>query len=431
MPNTVTSPNMGIVVPVVLTQVGPTWATNVYNALFATIDAHDHSAGKGVQITPPGLNINADLAFGSFNATALRTSRYTSQGAPLALGTDIGCLYNVLGDAYWNNAAGTAIRLTKNGAVNLTIASWSTRLISGSYTVLASDPYVLFLVNLSGGVGTVNLPASNTLAAGQQYIFEDYRGSSDTNALTIVPNGTDTINGVNAGYIFQQNFGQLLLVTDAAGRWTATWSAEPYVRTNGLNFLASAATPSITQAQSTTGAGVTLLVQSQAAKTGSAAAGGNIVVQSGAGDGAGAPGTIQTKLGPNLGQQFAPWQGTFDVNQGVVIDIPFILKTTDTSTHAAASFTMPNNTSAVVQVLYSAKQTGTPANAAGGAAVSLVINNGGALSANAASSNLTSLGASPQTAAAISTSGTAVVFNVTASTASAVDWQGVMRVILN
>lgn len=61
--------------------------------------------------------------------------------------------------------------------------------------------------------------------------------------------------------------------------------------------FASGVTPSITQAQSGSGAGTTMSITAQAAKTGSAAAGGRLTLGSGAGDGAGLPGTIQFKDG--------------------------------------------------------------------------------------------------------------------------------------
>ena len=37
----------------------PDWATRIYNALFTTIDQHDHTSGKGVLITTAALNVNA------------------------------------------------------------------------------------------------------------------------------------------------------------------------------------------------------------------------------------------------------------------------------------------------------------------------------------------------------------------------------------
>ena len=83
MPNT--SPNMNLIVPIPSTgvtgtgDVGPGYAQNISNDLLTTIDTHDHSSGKGVQVTPAGLNINADLSFNNNNANQLRSTRFFSQ----------------------------------------------------------------------------------------------------------------------------------------------------------------------------------------------------------------------------------------------------------------------------------------------------------------------------------------------------------------
>src|SRR5271170_7092547 len=59
---------MGIVMPTVGVDPGPGYATTVDTALFVTVDQHNHTAGKGVQVPTAGININADLAFGGFSA---------------------------------------------------------------------------------------------------------------------------------------------------------------------------------------------------------------------------------------------------------------------------------------------------------------------------------------------------------------------------
>jgi hypothetical protein len=235
-----TSPNMNLAVPVVSVELGPAWAVDLYNALYTGIDQHDHSSGKGVQVTPAGLNINADLSFTSlavaYNAKDLRSSRYASQSAALALGTDVGCLYNVLGDAYWNNGAGTAIQLTKSGALNVTIQSFPLRSVSGTVTILATDPYTLYYVDVSAGAATLNLPASSALMPGRALLVVDIKKNSETNAISLVPNGTDKINGVNATFTIQFNGTTSVLTTDGAGNWYAQDEGASYLRAAGIKF---------------------------------------------------------------------------------------------------------------------------------------------------------------------------------------------------
>lgn len=114
--STVTSPNMGLPVPVVGQEPGPQWATDLNNCM-AVIDAHSHTPGSGVAITPAALNINADLPLNTNNITQARTLRFSPQSATLSLASDIGCLYEVTNDLWYNDGAGNQVRLTQSGSI--------------------------------------------------------------------------------------------------------------------------------------------------------------------------------------------------------------------------------------------------------------------------------------------------------------------------
>jgi hypothetical protein len=122
------TPFMNLTLPTVGVTIGPTWASNI-NTVLTTIDSHNHSSGNGALIPTSALNINADLTFGSFNATVLRTTRYASQAAALALSSDKECVYSVSGNLYYNNASGTAVQITSGTGLNF--ASLGT--IGGDY----------------------------------------------------------------------------------------------------------------------------------------------------------------------------------------------------------------------------------------------------------------------------------------------------------
>lgn len=113
---TTQTPNMGLVVPGVGTEIGPNWANEV-NADLSVLDSHNHSSGQGVQVPSAGININGDLAFNDFNATILRSARFFSQTVPLALSTDVGCIYVSGVDLYYNDVSGNQIRITQAAAV--------------------------------------------------------------------------------------------------------------------------------------------------------------------------------------------------------------------------------------------------------------------------------------------------------------------------
>lgn len=113
------TPFMGLILPVPTVTPGPTYATENNTAL-TLVDSHDHSTGKGTPIPSNGISLNADLPFNNNNATLLRSTRYTDQGSALALVTDVGCMYIASGNLYYNNGIGQAIQLTAGAALNAT-----------------------------------------------------------------------------------------------------------------------------------------------------------------------------------------------------------------------------------------------------------------------------------------------------------------------
>jgi len=112
-----TTPYMGLVLPTPTVTAGPAYATQ-NNTAFGTIDSHDHSTGKGVQVRTAGLAIDADLTMGNYNLTNIRAARMTNNGAALALPADLTCLYAAGGNLYYNNSTGQQIQLTAGGALN-------------------------------------------------------------------------------------------------------------------------------------------------------------------------------------------------------------------------------------------------------------------------------------------------------------------------
>lgn len=106
---------MNLPIPVVGVDPGPDWANNV-NACLTDIDAHDHTPGFGVAITPQGLNINSDLTMNTNNLIDIRASRYTSQGTIPSDPSDLNEVYVLNGDLYFIDASGNNVRLTQGGS---------------------------------------------------------------------------------------------------------------------------------------------------------------------------------------------------------------------------------------------------------------------------------------------------------------------------
>lgn len=108
---------MSLPVPVVGVAPGPNYAADVNNCL-GLVDSHDHSFGRGVQITPAGLDISNDLSIQQNNVINIRSLRFFPQTVPLVgISPDLNCLYDTLGDLYFNDGSGNQVRITQSGGV--------------------------------------------------------------------------------------------------------------------------------------------------------------------------------------------------------------------------------------------------------------------------------------------------------------------------
>lgn len=165
--------NMSLTVPISGVTLGPDWANEI-NASLVIIDAHDHSAGKGVAVTPSGLNINADLPFGGNNANTVRTVRFSNPNAQPSGASDVNCVYAYQGNLYYNNGSfpvqitnGHSISGTPGSISNLTSPASATYVSLSSTFVWQSD---------------ANTPANMDAAS---YIFRNL--SANSKGLTLSP----------------------------------------------------------------------------------------------------------------------------------------------------------------------------------------------------------------------------------------------------
>lgn len=125
MSSTISS-NMNLVIPGVGTQPGPQYATDV-NTSLTLVDQHDHTTGKGVQITPAGLNINDDLSMNSNSLTDAISIVFTASTSavttPMSLSVAPGGESPQQQDLWFTPDTGIPIQITKNGAVNVVASS--------------------------------------------------------------------------------------------------------------------------------------------------------------------------------------------------------------------------------------------------------------------------------------------------------------------
>jgi microcystin-dependent protein len=224
VPDFILSGNMGLPVPIVGVTIGPNYATDVNNCL-GLVDSHDHSFGRGVQITPAGINISSDLAANSNNITLLRSTRYVSQPTPLNLLSDVNTIYTVGNDLFYNDGLGNQIRITQSGAITGTpgnisnlVAPASASYNSGTSTFIwqsginipagmDNGPVTLRNLTLNSHGITISPPSSLSIdytitlplnpPATTQLLSMDNSGNiiANTNPNVLVPTGSITMYG--------------------------------------------------------------------------------------------------------------------------------------------------------------------------------------------------------------------------------------------
>lgn len=172
--STITTSNMGLILPVPGSESGPTWA-QLLNTAFTSIDSHNHTPGSGARVPTAGLNINADLPMGNYNLSLPRATLYTNQAGTLSTTADKNSVYVVNGDLYYNNSAGTAVQVTSGGAVNVAGSGNISGMGSTTAAVTYSNITKNFTFTQSSGV-------TADLSVGKVNVYEDVASS---NPITI------------------------------------------------------------------------------------------------------------------------------------------------------------------------------------------------------------------------------------------------------
>jgi len=108
--------------------------------------------------------------------------------------------------------SGTAVNFGATGS-----ASWVTTVKTGDFTAVAGEGY---FVNTTSGAIDVTLPAGT---AGAVIAIKDYAGTFDTNACTLIRNGSDKIGGqaVNSSLI-TEGIAVTLVFIDSTQGWLVT-----------------------------------------------------------------------------------------------------------------------------------------------------------------------------------------------------------------
>lgn len=211
--------NMNLNLPSPTITLGPAWATQLVTAL-ERLDEHDHSSGRGVKITPAGLNINTNLDINNnifFNFQAIR---FRSQNSALTGAANANALQSVNGNLYFTNGSGSSIQITDGGSIVSSPGSasiFATTAVSSDVTISNSDTFVYLIVDTSA-TRTITLPLASGVSAGRLYIIKDSDGTAEANNITIDTQGSDTVDGASSA-VLDSNFGSWTIVGDGTSAW--------------------------------------------------------------------------------------------------------------------------------------------------------------------------------------------------------------------
>lgn len=263
---TETTPNMLIEKPAVSETTGPDWGTKL-NAALDTVDAHDHSDNKGVRITQAGIRFTDEFSASLQRIKDLLAVRLIDNGTDP--GSMAGDFFMRDGDLWFKDGDDTAIQITSNGTLNFGLAGGftgdygqpgveatalytastslfefiatvgptvyahlkfrdliregamkrgtdSVATLAGNITLTDSDHKEVLLVDTTAP-RNVTLPAAS--ASKRVVILKDKSGQAMTNNISVIPNGTDTIEGLNATKALATNWGSWTLQSDGTSAW--------------------------------------------------------------------------------------------------------------------------------------------------------------------------------------------------------------------
>lgn len=212
--------NMNLSLPTPTVTIGPDWATQL-NAALETVDEHDHSSGKGVKITPAGLNINTTLDLQDQDLINVNTFHLVDLSATLTGASYARSIQAVNGNLYFVNNAGNAVQITDGGAIVAApggAQSFETQAVTSDIVIGAGDSFVRLAVDTTTA-RQITLPLASSVVAGRLYIILDQTGSARANNITIVPQGADTIQGVAGNFVLRSDKEAVMITGDGSGAW--------------------------------------------------------------------------------------------------------------------------------------------------------------------------------------------------------------------
>jgi hypothetical protein len=202
------------------------------------VDKVDPNTGTALEIGSSGDTVTVPTGAVFKSVDKVETDKLDPEsGTALEIGTS-GDTINVPSGVTLDVNAGATLDATGATLTGIASIDWQAVQTSSPITGAAGKGYP---VNTTSGAITLNLPAGS---AGDQVSVVDYAGTFDSNALTISPNGSEKIKGLNA---------DATMVTERqAGVFTYVDSTQGWVLTS------AAPDPGVSQALFVTATGGTI-----------------------------------------------------------------------------------------------------------------------------------------------------------------------------
>lgn len=199
---------MSLTIPGVGTEAGPDFALEINSAL-TLLDQHDHTPGKGVPISPAGMNINDTLAFNNNFLSQVAGVSLLAQSTTPGLST----VYQSGVDLYFVDGLGNNVRLTQSGGTAGT---------PGSITNLIAPASATYVSGTSTFVWQSDVNTAANMDAGSLLLRN--LSPNSTFALTLsAPAGLANNYGITLPLLPSV---QSFVTLDNSGQMSAPWTVD-------------------------------------------------------------------------------------------------------------------------------------------------------------------------------------------------------------
>lgn len=192
---------MNLIDPGVGSDPGPNYAIQLNQSL-SLIDQHDHSFGKGVQITPSGININSTLPLNNNVLSGVQAVVLQAQGSAITSLQSLSAAPGSGGsvtDLFFTDGSGNTIQITKSGIVNSTAATIPGESYSAGTFTWTQTQSSLPTTPANFDIGSITL-RPNTAATTQGItLTPPSTGSYSINFPTTVPASQKIVTLDNSG----------------------------------------------------------------------------------------------------------------------------------------------------------------------------------------------------------------------------------------